>query len=459
MADLTTRLAEFVVGASPARDAPEVVDAALRPIADTVGVIVAGSAGPAGQAILRYAAGLGRSGGSNWLGCPSDLPPETIALVSSTLGHALDFDDDRSGVGHPSSIALSALLALPGTADLSGSALVDAFAVGYEVNVRVAEGMGPAHYRHGWHTTGTVGGFGAAAGVCKLLGLDVAQTRAAFGIVASLASGLRRNFGTMTKPLHSGLAARNGVLAAQLASSGFTADTDILAGRNGFYDVYSDGASEPAALGRLGRPYALGSPGPTLKKYPCGYATHRAIDGMRELRQRHGLRAEDVERVVCTVPTQGLTPLVYPRPATGLQGKFSLEYTLAAALVDGEVTLDSFTDDAVRRAEIRRLLPRIRTSEDPRCRPDDPAGRNSSSGIGGFVELIVVSTDGTEMRTVVDHASGSPQRPMSWDELARKFEGCLRAGGRDPERGMRAFQRLRQLPGQSNLERILAELT
>lgn len=458
---LTARLAEFTAETSRT-DLPDgIEDAAVRLVIDTVGVILAGRSGHAGERILRYAGqACGEPDGpTNWLGAPVTAPPELVALASSTLGHALDFDDELAGTGHPASILTSAILAMPAR-PLSGAQLVEAFAIGYEVNVRVAHLVGHRHYRKGWHTTSTIGGFGAAAAAAKLLGLDAAQIRTAFGIVGSLASGIQRNFGSMTKPLHSGLSARNGVLAVQLAAAGFTSAPDILDGPRGFVDIYADGGDHQDALDDLGRGWALLDPGATLKKYPCCYATHRPIDAVLRLRAEHGLRPADVAAVIDRAPTFGLTPLIHHDPKTGLQGKFSLEYVVAAALLDGRITLGSFTDAAVNRAEIRALMPLLDAQEDPRCRPEDPTAADSSAGTGGFHEVTIRTTDGREVTTRVDFPSGSPKHPLSWDDSRVKFRDCVLAAGCEPARGMALFDALHGLPGltdvHATLERAVA---
>ena len=230
--------------------------------------------------------------GRTWTGSPTGLSPDTQALISSTLGHALDYDDELAGVGHPSSILVSAMLALP-LAELSGDRMLEAFVIGYEVNVKVANALGHRHYRKGWHTTATVGGFGAAAAACRLLDLDLEQTRYALGIVASLAGGLQRNFGTMTKPLHSGLAARNGVLAAQLAAVGLHRRRRHPRRRARLFRRVRRQGDHLDAIDRLGAPWAILDPGPTLKKYPCCYATHRPIDAVLQLQAAPRHRAED----------------------------------------------------------------------------------------------------------------------------------------------------------------------
>ena len=454
--NLTDRVATFIVDTPRSAVPKEATDAAVRPIADTIGVIMAGSSGDAGKSVIAYADALGPVTGRTWTGSPAGLSPDTQALISSTLGHALDYDDELAGVGHPSSILVSAMLALP-LAELSGDRMLEAFVIGYEVNVKVANALGHRHYRKGWHTTATVGGFGAAAAACRLLNLDLDQTRFALGIVASLAGGLQRNFGTMTKPLHSGLAARNGVLAAQLARSGFTASADILDGGRGFFDVYADQGDHPNAIDRLGAPWAILDPGPTLKKYPCCYATHRPIDAVLQLQARHGIEADSVEKITVRAPTFGLHPLIYHDPKTGLQGKFCLEYVLSAALAGKQVVLDDFTDTAINRPQVRKLMALVEAKEDPACRPEDPEAKNSSAGTGGFHIVTIRTADGNDVSTKVQYPSGSPYHPLSDADIAEKFRDCLAAGDRDAAAGARLFAQLTTLQDVADIHALLAD--
>lgn len=456
---LTSRIAEFVAQTSIGSIPDAVRQAAAGPVVDTIGVIIAGSSGEAGRIALQWArANAPRpSEPARWTGAPASLSADLAAMVSSTLGHALDYDDELAGVGHPSSIILSAALALP-LEQLSGSQLVEAYSIGYEVNVKVANLLGHRHYRAGFHTTGTVGGFGSAAAAAKLLGLDARQVAVALGIVASLGSGLQRNFGTMTKPLHSGLAARNGVLAAQLAAAGFTASTDILDGERGFSEVYADGGHHPDAIDRLAAPWALLDPGPTLKKYPCCYATHRPIDGALRLQARHAVAPERIGEVIVHAPTFGLRPLIHHNPQTGLQGKFSLEYVLAAALLDREIVLDSFTDAAVRRPAVRSLMSLVNANEEPRCRPEDPEATDSSAGTGGFHEIVLRTTDGESFATTVQHPSGSPHHPLGAPDIEAKFLTCVRAGGRDDRNAGAVLSELQRLEQLADFHTLLSTL-
>jgi 2-methylcitrate dehydratase PrpD len=302
--------------------------------------------------------------------------------------------------------------------------------------------------------------FSGLAALAKLHHLDVPTTRQAFGIAASMASGLRRNFGTMTKPLHSGIAARSALTALRLAQSGFTAAPDILEAPSGFFSTYGVEESDPdAAVRDLGRPFVIADPGLALKKFPCCYATHRAMDGLLALRSKLGFDAASVDQIICRMPPGGMRVLTYPRPTTGLEGKFSLPYTLAAGVLDGQYTLDTFTDAAVRRQEIERFYARIQAIEDPVCRGDDPHFEKRSSGSRGFVEVEVKLHDGRTDRVQVDKAPGSPTRDLSWDELRTKFMDCARQSQRIQEKSAgQAFEMIRKLGQLEDIGEVVALL-
>ncbi|WP_213453237.1 MmgE/PrpD family protein [Rhizomonospora bruguierae] len=458
---LTEKVARFAIDTKPGDIDDELRKLAIRPIIDTIGVIAAGSSGPAGSTILHYgtdAAMPGSTAGLTWYGAPQDAPPETKALIASTLAHGLDYDDEMSGVGHPSAMTLTALLALPRSEPLAGTQLLEAYVIGFEVIAKVARSIGPKHYKLGWHTTLTGGGFGAAMAASRLLGLDMATARIALGIVATLAGGLQRNFGTMTKPLHSGLAARNGVMAAQLAAVGFTANDMILDGPKGFLDIYGAGASRPEAIDTLGSPWALQKPGVSLKKYPCCYATHRVIDSILAIQAEHDVSPDDLAKIEIVAPTDATIPLIHKDPRTGLQGKFSMQYVSSAAFLDRKVTLDSFSDENVSRPGVRAIMSKVDVREDPKNRPEDPTAANSSSGTGGFFDVTVHTRSGQSYHQQRHYPTGSPKHPLSWEDSQAKFRDCLRAGGRDEVAGMMVFDELAEIERVPDVHALLARL-
>lgn len=419
--NVTGALARFVADAA-AGDIPEEARLqARRAVLDTLGVILAGCGEDAGRIVVGWVREQGGTAEASVLGHGFRAPAAEAALVNGTSGHALDYDDVNISLrGHPSIPLLPALLALGEKLGAPGRDLVTAFVLGFEVEAKLGRLIGGPHYALGWHATSTLGSLGAAAACAKLLALDGERTRAALGIAASLAGGVQQNFGSMTKPLHAGWAARNGVVAAALAERGLTADAQALEGPSGFLRAASGDARLDAdpALERLGDPWEIVSPGIGVKLYPCCYATHRALDAALELRQSHGIDVARIESVEVRVSRGTLLPLRREPPGTGLEGKFSLEYCLAAALLEGRVGLDSFRDEAVRRAVAADLMARVRVVEDREPAPFP---------IGGFAEVRLRLKDGSEHSLRVDTPRGDPQRPLTWDELAAKFRDCAGA--------------------------------
>jgi 2-methylcitrate dehydratase PrpD len=460
MIGLTEALAEFTQANSLQNLPPEALDKAKKAIADTFAAILAGAGSEVAPPLLRYVEQAGEQGTSPILGSGRTAAPEMAALVNGTFGHALDFDDVLSLMpAHPSAVILPALIADPRAGKLSGKALIESYVIGVEVGGKIGLAITVGHYHRGFHGTGTLAVFSALGALAKRDRLDVATTRTAFGIASSMASGLQRNFGTMTKPLHTGWAARSALAAVNLARSGFTAAPDVLEAPAGFFAAYGVEASAPeAAIDHLGKPWVIINPGLALKRFPCCYASHRGMDGVLQLNQRLGLNAENLERLECRMPPGGMRVLIYPQPKTGLEGKFSLQYALAAGVLDGEYTLWSFTDEAVNRPRIHGLLGRISVREDPRCAGNDPLLETRSSGSRGFVEVEAALTDGWRETVRVGQAPGHPSRELTWDDIAAKFMDCAAQARIDLGKAKRALGILEQLETCADISEVVALL-
>jgi len=455
MTGLTEAVARFISERNFA-DLPEgAVEKAKKVIVDTFAVILAGAGSEVEEPLLRYLAMSDESGQSPILGTTRHAAAETAALINGSFGHALDFDDVLSMMpAHPSAIIVAALIADLAHYPLTGQAFIEAYVIGVEAGARIAEGITVGHYGRGFHGTGTLGIFSALAALAKAYRLDIATTRTAFGIAASMASGLRRNFGTMTKPLHTGLAARNALAAVRMAICGLSAAPDVLEAKSGFYAAYGVERSDPeVAIRNLGKPWVIMEPGIALKKFACCYASHRAMDAVLVLREQHGFSAADVRRLECRMPPGGMLVLTYPEPLTGLEGKFSLQYPLAAGLLDGSYTLWSFSDEAVARPAIHALLERIDAFEDECCRDDDPLFDTRSSGGRGFVEVDVELNDGRKFGIRVGKSPGHPSRELTWDDISAKFDDCAAMAGISDAR--QAFAALRELEHCSDMTNIV----
>jgi 2-methylcitrate dehydratase PrpD len=442
---VTARIAEFVA-TYPATSIPDVAfDKAEKALLDTISCVLAGGASEEGVPLRKMLEGCA-PGAAPIIAFPYKVDPPVAAMVNGTLGHALDYDDVLSIMpAHPSTVVLPALLALlpPKT---NGRTFIDAYIIGLEVGARIGVAISNGHYRRGWHSTGTLAIFSAVAALGRLLRLSEEELATAFGMAGSMSSGLQCNFGTMTKPFHAGWASHSAVVAVTLARSGFSATPDVFGAPAGFFSTYGTEQSdvEKAAEG-LGTPFAIVTPGLSLKKYPCCYALHRPIDAMLELRGKLGLNQENTESVVCRVAPGVMRPLIHSDPHTGLQAKFSLEYTLAAGILDGGFGLAAYSDAGVERPAIRPLYSRVSIVEDPRCLSEEPDPSRKSAGTLGFVEVTATRRDGESATVRIDKPTGSPQKELSWADLQAKFLDCAREAALPEAAAAKAFETWRHL--------------
>lgn len=421
IAPSTTSVTEAVAQFACTGELPhseELYERATRAFVDTIGVAIAGGREDCSTILARTLGGT--QGGATVLPTQAKASAADAALLNATAGHALDYDDVADEIkGHPSVVLVSALLALAEDRGRRGSDLLEAFVVGFEVGCAIAGALPvEVHYRRGWHATATVGVLGAVAGAGRLLGLSRATVQNALGIAASMASGSRQNFGTMTKPLHAGLAARDAVLAIELAENGFTADPNQLDGPLGYFRMYGVDAQPAHVLTALESANVLLQRGLNVKKYPCCYGTHRMADAALTLRQR-GLRASDVVGIDVAVEPDGLGAIIHHQPRTALQGKFSGEYVVAACLLDGAVRLNTFTDAQVCRPEAQDLLGRV-TIRELGTPPFGDARYDHA-----FATLEVALADGSTLRERCDIPRGDARMPLTDAELESKFRDCL----------------------------------
>ncbi|CAB4053009.1 MmgE/PrpD family protein [Paraburkholderia phenoliruptrix] len=438
----TARLAEFI---SNVRELPAVIcEQAKLHIADTLACIYAGSASDAAGLVMQISAhadecariivpGLGR-----W------NEPALAALLTGVCAHADDFDDtsEHSMNGHPSAPIVSALIPTACVIGASGADVVRAYSVGVEVACKLGVAVGRAHTRRGWHTMSTLGTLGAAAAAANLRGLDAVQTQRAVAIACSFAGGLLGNTGTMTKALHCGRAAHGGYLAAALAEQGFTAGADILETEAGFIDALTDLSVDAIDLSGLGRIWELLSPGLAVKLYPCCSCTHLAIDGAIEIQRRHTFDPLSVERVICSVREECTHYLRFATPTTGIEAKFSMTYTVAAALMRGKLTLEDFETTALDREDVAMLVPKVSMVA---CSNEEEAG-----------SIAVVLKDGRRFTTHRDASRGSPQDPADWDDILGKLRQSIARGKSFvPQQLERFFVAIREMDKQSRFVDLL----
>jgi len=395
-------------------------EAVRRAFVDTLATMLAGRQEEctvtARAAVSRWGSGPCFTAGGSRLAAP------WAALVNGTAAHALDYDDVcEPALNHPSAALVPALLALAEETGASMAACVDAYIIGYEVMARLGQAMNQVHYQRGWHTTLSLGSPAVAAACARLLRLDARRTAMAISLATSMAGGSKRQFGTMAKPLHAGLAAKNGMVAAQLAASGLEAIAEPLDGNWGYQEMMA-GSTAPgleAALAGLGGDCAVLQHGIWAKYYPCCASTHRPVDALLSLQVAPGA----VERMETLVSEIAVANLRYLLPSGVAEARFSLPYCLAAALYDGPLTPASFTPHAIARPEVLDLLART----DMLLDPAQPASRAIGDAVEtGTVRVFLRDGSMREASAVTPH--GHPRDPLSAAELEGKFRACAAAG-------------------------------
>lgn len=444
MADETRRLSHFLAETSYDDLSDRLLHETKRMIADTVGVSIAAAetevvdiadtvcreppqSYPAARVLVH--GGIGRV--------------TDAAFVNGVMAHALDFDDMHARVGgHPSVPVLPVVLALGEHLESSGSELLTAFALGAEVETVLGDVMNPGHYTHGWHPTAVLGQIGAAVAAGALYDFSETEFARVIGLAASKACGIKGNFGTMTKPQHVGNAARGGIESARLVDNGFTASESILEDENaGLCEMFQ--GEPPYEFGErfdaLGELWGLTNPPVSFKPYPCCGSTHAPIDAALELRAAHSLALDEIERVDIIEHPRRLPHTDRPEPRTALEGKFSVQYVVATALRDGDVWLDSFTEEAVTDPEIQRFLPKIQVEPDENVTDrlaDVPGAEKADweqwdTRFTGQVPrkkhgfLRVTTKAGDVYESYVDAPTGTPPNPMSDEEIHKKYRRCV----------------------------------
>lgn len=416
--EIASRIADF----SAEGIEPLAAETARLAILDTIGCTLAGSRTDVTRTVLktlRAARGGTLGGRATLFGHAGGADALDAALINGTASHALDFDDCSNTIGgHPSAPIVPALWALAETRGASGRQFLTAYAVGVEVETKLGRAINFHHYEKGWHPTATLGTFGAAAACAKLLGLDAARTANALALAASMASGLKANFGTMAKPYHVGHCTRNGLLAALLAAEGMTANEEALEHPQGFFAVYNGAGTFEASriVDTWAKPLDLVEPGIAFKRHPCCASTHPAIDALLFLKTKHGLSPGNVARIDSWTHPRRLRHTNRPNPTTGLDGKFSVQYVLALALANGVVGMRDFSDATLRDPRIRKIMSLVHAAPHPEARMDTDEH---------FFALVRVTTQSGE---VFEHFV---DRPMGRDRAHPLPEGALEAKFRD----------------------------
>jgi 2-methylcitrate dehydratase PrpD len=453
----TEAVKRFIASTSLPAIPADAVEQAKRCLIDGFGVILAGST-VRGSAIVReYVKATSDKKESTAFG-PDKLmgPAALVALANGASGHAMDYDDtqlsttpDRTFglLTHPTLSPLSAALAISERMGLSGAAFLEAFLIGFEVECKIAEAIDPKHYNGGFHSSGTIGTFGAAAAAAKLLKLNDVQLGHMLSIASSCSSGIRVNFGTMTKPLHMGRAAQNGVFAAELAARGFTGGDDGLDGQWGFFQVFGGGADLDRLVPVMGKPYSIISPGVSIKPYPCGSLSHPSLDAMLKLVTEHDVKPEQVRAVRLRAGSNILEPLRYKSAKTELEAKFSIPFLMSTIILRRKAGIREFTDEFVASEPVQRMMTRVTGVFDDKI-----------EALGFDKIRSVVEVDLADGRKLVqasdDRYRGGPERPFTREELHAKFADCAQLV-LPPERIRKALLQLETIETATDIRQVV----
>lgn len=438
------------------------LELAYRQLIDIVAVMMAGAATPVAQKVLRHARQWGQ-GECTAAGSTSKLALPWAAWVNGTAGHALDFDDNFDPAkAHVSTVLWPAIFAVAEQQNSSPRDCLDAYIAALQIQGRIGQGLNPPHRRRGWHATATTGALGAAAATARLLQLDAERTAMALSLATSTAGGFMSQFGTMAKPLHAGHAAKGGIIAACLAADGITAGWDTLDGPIGMNTLMvgpdrdalrvaiaesqpEHGQTLTFETDSIGEPLLITEHKFRVKRFPaCGSAA-RSLDAVLALREEPGFDPAKIERVDIHAPVMHFNHLLYQRPETGLQGKFSVEYPVACMILQGSCTIDDFSDEAVRRPAHRALF---------ECIHRHPIDR---SEVETNTTVKITLTDGRVLKKSVFMALGSKTAPFPTEQYWDKFNQCTASvmQAEDQARLRRALEAFSDLPRACELTRCL----
>jgi len=397
-------------------------------ILDTVGVTIAGSHEPCALLIAKALdlpstpSTTPQSFASIW-GGKLFCSPADAALINGTAAHALDFDDCNNTLGgHPSAPILPALFALSDVNTVSAEDFLTAYILGFEVETKIAMCVNFHHYTKGWHPTATLGTFGAAAACAKLLKLNPQQTATALALAASSAAGIKANFGTMTKPMHVGKSAKEGLMSAKFAQAGYTANTEsVFEHHQGFFEVFNGkGFYEPNKAREFwAKPWDIVEPGIAIKQYPCCGSTHPAVDVAIDIHNTPEFSLEDVSKIHAWIHERRLTHTNRPFPKSELDAKFSLQYVVVRALLDGQVGIEHFENQLFLKQDVQHLLSKVSVS------PYDAQMFDPSNHFAAKVEIEF--KNGTRLsQSILQPHGRTSANPLSQQQLSNKYELCTK---------------------------------
>jgi|SRR5690242_10248507 len=458
--NLTEYVGQFVVHSTYSDIPGEVLELSKKSVLDGLGLALSGSKGETAPLIEQYLKSFTSSEVVSVVGSAIKAPARLGAFANGVAIHVDDFDDTQLAVAkdrvygllvHPTVCVLPAALAIGELNQSSGREFLLAYNIGIEVECKIAEAISPRHYQDGFHSTGTCGVFGSTAACARLRGFDAGRTMRALAIAASHAAGLRENFGTMMKPFQAGHSAETGVVATDFAALGWTGAEDILEAQRGFFHAYGGGYDSNSILNKLGNPWTFQNPGVSIKPFPSGSLTHPGMTELLRLVRANSIRVGDVERVDVGTNHNMLNTLIRHHPTTGLEAKFSMEFCMAILLLDGQADQTKFTDAVVNRRDVQEVMGRVRFYTDPEA---EKTGYDKMTTI-----LKIKLKDGREISGRADFGKGSPANPMSYNDVAEKFQGCAAYAEWPSSKATQLINLVRELEGVNDVRAITTLMT
>ena len=439
---MTAKLADFIVNMKTSGIPSSVMDHAKLAFLDWIGVTLSGKNDPLVLKLIEYAGMMGGKEQATVIGHGIKKSVSQAALINGAASHALDYDDSMiSFLGHPSVVIFPGILALSEWNSSGGSTFLSAYAIGLKTGTTIAASAGLEHYLSGYHGTSTMGALASAAACSRLLGLNEQQTTYALGIAGTQAGGLKRVFGTMCKPFHAGRASEVGSMSALLAKNGFTSAEDILEGPGGFFQAMGGSVNEEA-LNTLGQTWMIET---LAQKYHAScHATHSPIEASRSIVYQNSVNIEDIKSIIVKTSETALSAAFRKEAKTGLEGKFSIPYCVANALIRENTGLQSFTDKKVADKKIQSLMTKIQTVKDPEIQALDAR-----------VELETIQGD--VYTAYADIFKEIPDLPTKQVKIKAKYEDLCEPviGKKKTEELYAAVIRLEALDSMSQIVRYL----
>lgn len=419
----SAELGSFIASLSYEEIPDAAIETAVDCYTDTVGVTMAGAGDEAGAKAANALTESTSTGPVTIIGHDRSASIPTACFINGTAAHAMDYDDfSYAYPAHPSAVIATVALAIAEARNLTGKEAISAYITGFETYYYITQIIGDSHYETGWHATSTIGTFSATATAAHLLDLPADQTQQALNIAVSHPAGLRCNFGTMSKPMHVGIAARAGATAALLANKDFTAHPNAIAEEHGFLDVYIGSDVSPESRPSLGEDWGLIDVGVGTKKYPSSGPTHSSIAAITTLLSSHNLAPDDISKVTVSVAPFAQDVLIQRPPSTVLEAKFSLEFCIATAIQQGAVGLDSFQPEMVTDPTVAEIANQVNVQI------DESLSYNSHKST-----VTIDTTTGDTFQETVVHPPGTKENPLSKSDVRRKFMGCADWAGMNSE--------------------------